>query len=195
MTDSLKENREFYAEVISDPSAWLSSALQLLKSAEFLQEKIDPMWREYIDRIFGQKPPSTERLGSAHYQMVQLMLAGFGFENLLKFGYVRKNSERIQREALSSKPFPQELNTHDLWELSKLIGFSPSPPVERFLRKLTIHSRWTGRYPIPLDPQSFTKSIEYLSWSQSDSDDLVLAIEELCSHLGINYYTLNQRPT
>ena len=195
MKTTAQINRQLYAEDVSNPQLWLVTALQLLKSAEVLQEKITPMWQEYIDQLFDRKPPSRRVLVSAHYQMVQLMLAGFGFENLLKYGYIKDHQDEMLQDALNGKVFPKRLNTHDLIKLSNLVGYTPTPVVERFLRKLTAHARWSGRYPTPTDPNILTETVEYLSWSQGDWEIYYTAIEEVSSHLGINYHTLDDRPT
>ena len=192
MTNRPKTVKEAYADDLANSQLWLMTAVQLYWAIETLDYKLKPKWQDYVNSFMKNRKPSEGSLNIANYQMVQLMLAGFCLENMLKYEYIRRNRESIRANALAGKGFPAEIDTHILTKLADLIGFTLTDERRQFLEKLSSHSSWTGRYPVPINTSQFSKSISHLIWSQGDMTNFRELIEELCRFLNLDYESLRR---
>lgn len=79
-------------------------------------------------------------------QGVAYMLAGFAMENLLKGTLIAQ-----QDPAARSGPF--KFKGHDLRQLSLDAGYTLNDDENRLLERVEQFAVWTGRYPIPMNPE------------------------------------------
>ena len=75
---------QFFAEDFTNPTYWITTALQLFAVVELLDAKVNKEHEYYINNL-AHNIPNEDSLSSSNYQRVQLMLAGFGFEAFLKY--------------------------------------------------------------------------------------------------------------
>lgn len=134
---------ELQKSQLLDPINWISSAEDLLASATLF----DLEWQGYW-KTKGAEQKKHEKHLKAH-----LMLLGFALENLLKALIVQDQRQALESEFELKKELPQILNSHDLIKLAERarLHFSDDGTKE-LLARLTRHSVWAGRYPVPLRP-------------------------------------------
>jgi hypothetical protein len=183
---------ESFADDFANPTYWIVTALQLFAVVELLQDKLYKEWQTYMDAIL-QNVQLDDVLTSTNYQRVQFMLAGYGFEAFFKHIYIKLNTEIIRSELIRTGTMPEILKTHDLVKLSTLVRYPLTLERQRFFQKLTIHSTWIGRYPVPTDVNKYSKSLEHLTWSSSDSDDFFEALYDCFQYFGLNYQLIKKR--
>lgn len=128
-----------------DPVYWMSYAEDLFASAALF----DGILKEYWD------PKSTKKKESEKYIKVHLMLLGFALENTLKALIVQDQRHTIEAEFNTKGKLPQILRSHDLIRLAERARLSMSDDgTKEILERLTRHSVWAGRYPVPLLPSN-----------------------------------------
>ncbi|HCV42296.1 MAG TPA: hypothetical protein DGH68_02340 [Bacteroidetes bacterium] len=168
-----ESTKEFIAKVAANPNAWLLNALKLFASAELLHGKSTQEYYQEIDQLLSRNKEvtTTDALNAFDYLKVSLLLAGYGFESMLKFGYVKANQESMQAMILQNGRIPEELKDHNLVRLAQKVSYPLTATRRVFFEKLTTHSTWAGRYPIPVDEKRFDKSLLSLHWTLGDIED------------------------
>jgi hypothetical protein len=126
---------------------WVSIANDLIKSAKLLEPNIQACWENL--RAHDQNP--SVALIPNHYKGPYFMLMGFAIENLLKAGIVLRDSVALKSNFRKDQKFPEILKDHNLTKLAKKAGIQLCTHEEDLLRRLTRHSIWAGRYPIPIE--------------------------------------------
>ena len=146
---------------------WVWKARDLLFSAKKIEVEIIRLWESFRAR---SNDKNSEVLQD-HYQGTYFMLIAYAIENLFKSVIIREDSQRYIDQFRTSRKFPKDLQSHDLFSLSKMAGFDCSLEEEDLLRRLTRSATWYGRYPVPLKytensgAKSFSNGKEYsVSW-------------------------------
>jgi hypothetical protein len=180
-----------YADLALSPESWITTARQLLACAKQLEPKLKAKWIEPFD----ENPNShRSKLRSMHFHQVYLLLFAYAIENIIKSGYVKKYQSKLYNEILNSNNLPKELKSHNLVSLLNKLGIKPTLQIEEHLRRLTIHSTWIGRYPVPLkrDEHKFTGTLSdgtishLATWNYSDMQHLWFVVDYICDKLGID---------
>lgn len=122
---------EQYQLLKGNPWLWLHKAGSLMTAFEALIVEDDRM----------AQTGEPRRLEGIAY-----MLAGFAMENLLKGRLIA-----LQGAAAQSGPF--KYKGHDLRQLAADAGYLLSDDENRLLERLEQFAVWTGRYPIPMNPE------------------------------------------
>jgi hypothetical protein len=190
---ALETTTEHIAKMAASPNTWLIKAVHLFCSAEMILDKSSMLYHEEIRRISSESGLETEKKGiedAFGYLRVGLLIAGYGFETLMKYGYIKQNRELMYSTIIETGQIPHILKTHDLLKLSKLISLPIHLELALFLKKLSDHSIWAGRYPVPLNSSQFDDSLLSLSWSQGDVEDYYAAREAIFHHFQLNYARL-----
>jgi hypothetical protein len=126
---------------------WISIANDLIKSAKLLEPNIHAYWENL--RAHNQNPSIA--LIPNHCSGPYFMLMGFAIENILKAGIVFRDSVELKSNFQNDRKFPKILKSHNLSELARKADIQLAIFEEDLLRRLTRHSVWAGRYPIPID--------------------------------------------
>jgi len=126
------------------PSGWIERADALFDSAA----QFDPLVRKYWERE-GQERKNHER-----FLKTNLMLAAFAMENLLKALIVQDQRKTLEHDFAEKRELPTILRTHDLCRLAERARVTLGDDrTRKLLDRLTRHSVWAGRYPVPLRPE------------------------------------------
>lgn len=134
---------DYHIDKILDPSSWVLVAEGLMDSASLLEQKACKYWQSN----------DFEKKDSVRYLKTQLMLVGFAFENMFKALIVQKQREALVSEFRVKSKLPIILKSHDLVDLADKAGLELLNEMTRsFLVRLTRHSVWAGRYPVPINP-------------------------------------------
>jgi hypothetical protein len=184
------------ASLASEPDNWLLRAVHLLSSAELIFSQSSKRYNEQIKRLTDSGATNTADSSiedSTEYLRVGLLLAGYGFESLLKYGYVKRNQKSVYSTILAENRIPDVLKTHSLLDLADLIQLPMQQEVVPFLKKLSDHSVWAGRYPVPLTSRQFDESLFSLRWGQNDVEIYYQTRNLLFSFFGLDYNLLRHR--
>ena len=129
-----------------DPDEWISSADALLASAALFEPQIRKYWQS----------KGAERKSYESFLKGNMMLAGFALENALKALIVQNQHEEFAKEFDTKHKLPKVLTTHDLTTLAQRARLCLAEDGTReLLDRLTRHSVWAGRYPVPLRLRDF----------------------------------------
>lgn len=143
---------EMFAERVSNPLAWFKHARSLLAAARAARERAEiliDVWEK------------------SDLENVAMMLYGFSLENLFKAIWILNKFGSPHDEGWCPiAKFPEELKTHDLIQLAKLIDDELAKKYEFSLSLLTDTTTWSGRYPCSIkgDEGSIVK------WPQVNDD-------------------------
>lgn len=121
---------EQYQLLKGNPMPWLLKAWSLIDAFEVLIAD--------DERKEGTGEPRR-------VQGVAYMLAGFAIENLLK-------GQLVARQAASERAGRFKFNSHDLRQLAQDAGYNVTDDENRLLERVQQFAVWTGRYPIPMEP-------------------------------------------
>ncbi len=114
-----------------------------MDSAAFLEQPACKYWQT----------KGSEQKDSERYLKTQLMLAGFALENILKALIVQDQGSALDSEFSSKGKLPKVLKSHDLVDLAKHARLELGDDMTKsLLGRLTRHSVWAGRYPMPIWP-------------------------------------------
>jgi hypothetical protein len=179
---------EFLASLTTSPDAWLIKSIHLFDSAEMIFDKSTKLYRDTYSRYLANLESDSIE-DATNYLQIGLLLAGYGFETLMKYEYIRKNIDDVRNKILSASKLPGEIisNNHNLIEISKKIRYLPPPYLENFLKKLSVHSLWAGRYPVPKSSRKFDDSISSLIWFEGDVDKYYELRDDIFSFLNLDY--------
>ena len=134
---------DYHIDKILDPSSWVLAAEGLMDSASLLEPKACKYFQSN----------DAEKKDSVRYLKTQLMLVGFAFENMFKALIVQKQRDALASEFRNKGKLPHVLKSHDLVDLAHKAGLTLSDEITKsFLVRLTRHSVWAGRYPVPISP-------------------------------------------
>lgn len=157
------------------PNKWVQHAVDLFESAKLFEPKIQEVWEYWRAKSQGQ---STTHVAD-HFHGTYFMLMSFCVENLLKAALIQAKVSSYKRDfrsclhadKKSSRCFPSELKTHDLFKLSEAAGLTLQDGEEDLLRRLSRCAEWAGRYPSPLRYEEMSGTEEFsdgeaysLSW-------------------------------
>lgn len=168
---------------------WIGKALDLYQSARRLEPAIENVWNSYRARGENRSGP----VEPDHYSGPYFMLISYAVENLLKAAAVSRNTHTYREYFQSTGKFPDELKSHDLMKLGKLLDLTITQEEESLLRRLTRSAVWFGRYPAPLKypgmsgVEQFNNGKEYqVSWlGREDVSKLRAFIDGLPDRLSL----------
>ena len=164
---------------------WMYIAKDLIESAKLLEPRIEEVW----ENLHAHSQNQSVALIPDHYTGPYFMLMGFAIENILKAGIVFRDSTELKLNFGATRKFPGILKDHDLPKLAKKAGIRLGTDEEDLLRRLTRHSVWAGRYPIPIEyrdiksTEVFSDGEERLITWRSKQD--AFRIEDLVKRLSI----------
>lgn len=185
--------KELLAKFNSCPDNWLVSAVHLFSSAELIFDRSSDRYHEQMRSMYSQTNGEDKSIeDSTEYLRIGLLLAGFGFETLFKFCYVKRKQEYVYEEILKSGKIPGEMDTHNLIDLSELIMLSVSSDSKIFLEKLSEHSTWAGRYPSQKNARQFNKFSLPNIWSVVDVDTYYKTQKEVFTLIQLDYFQLKK---
>ena len=145
-----------FQDRIEDPHAWFIFAEIKFHAAEALW-KISDVGRAFgSDVIAGRLSlEETGRVGGALQMSIpSLLLAGFGFESLLKAILLRQmyfRDEPLTQVGKKGQPFlVGSLKSHDLAALARQANVPLDAEETRLLERLTTIVTWAGRYPVSI---------------------------------------------
>ena len=145
-----------FQDRIEDPHAWFIFAEIKFRAAEALW-KISDVGRAFgSDVIAGRLSlEETGRVGSALQMSIpSLLLAGFGFESLLKAILLRQmyfRGEPLTQVGKKGQAFlVGSLKSHNLAALARQANVPLDAEETRLLERLTTIVTWAGRYPVSI---------------------------------------------
>lgn len=196
--DSDAVHRSNFESAAFSSNKWIQKGIDLFESAKLLEPKIQELWTCCRSKSEGK--PTTHI--SDHYLGPYFMLMSFCVENFLKAALVQARSAKYKQHfrfcvdsgARPGKGFPEDLKTHDLFELSHELKLNLQEGEEDLLRRLSRCAEWAGRYPSPLRYQEmsgaekFSDGEDYLvSWfGGADVEKLNNFIPSLPQRLGLH---------
>lgn len=193
--NSISEN-EYFAFHTTHLENWLINAVHLCSSAELIFEKSTEL--HSIENNSTHRVPNDSVEYSSSYLKIGLLLASYAFESLLKSLYIAKNKDNLYSGILKNGEFPGSLRNHTLLELINKNDLPIINGHREFLKKLSNHAIWIGRYPVPLNTKQLNDSTHSLTWSQADINsyypcrDYIFNLLDLdydkLKNLGIEYY-------
>ncbi len=132
------------------PESWLLEGRFLQQAAEVLWSASDQDYREFISRSEqvqrtspGGGSVETKDLKNLEVFRVYMLVAGLAIENMIKAIIVKNDPSLIERDKLDGK-----LDSHDLPGLFREAKVRMSPDEESYLKLLSGHVVWAGRYPV-----------------------------------------------
>jgi hypothetical protein len=144
--------RDFQSR-IQDPHAWFIFAELSFRGAEALWQ-ISDAGRAFSSEVpFGRASlEEAKKIGNAvRMSIPSLLLAGFGFESLLKGILLRQMNFRGEPTTTIRKGkafLVGSLKSHDLLGLATRAGVSLDAEEVRMLERLSTIVMWAGRYPV-----------------------------------------------
>lgn len=139
----MSKTLEQFTRGASEPRAWMQAGNDLLKAAWLI-------WDSKFAEAFGTLPKGYRGIPSELFDPF-FLLAGFGLENLLKGLRVHQLLRGKQTIVLLGQgKLTTDLVTHDLTKLAKDTDIHPllSHGERGILRRLTLMTKWAGRYPV-----------------------------------------------
>jgi hypothetical protein len=127
-----------YVGQLYDASRWYASARALFGASRAVSERAKSL---------------VAPLEQAELGRVYRLLAGMALESLLKALLV----QQIPQAEYTTK-VPDRLRTHDLRVLTERLKLKLGDAEKDCIRNLTEHVVWVGRYPVPLDAESYSGS-------------------------------------
>lgn len=179
-------------------SKWTQKGVDLFESAKMFEPKILQVWEYWRAKSKGEKAVHVPD----YFHGTYFMLMSFSVENFLKaaliqrdrFGYQKDFRQCVVERKPSTKCFPQELKTHDLFKLAVKAELALLDGEEDLLRRLSRCAEWAGRYPSPLRYEEMSGSEKFadgeiysLSWfGGNDIAKLNAFIPSLPERLGLH---------
>ncbi len=143
-----------YASKVSSPEAWIAVARELMAAASALEGPVEAGWEAMRARFGrGEKlkiPPNMHG--------VYFVLVGYAVENLAKAIIVARDTTGTRQQTVAAEKIPARLKTHNLFGLLRDIDFPFEQGDEDLLRRLTRHTEWAGRYPVPVSFEAASHS-------------------------------------
>ncbi len=145
-------------------SNWVQKGVELFESAKMFEPKILQLWEYWRVKSRGEQADHVPD----YFHGTYFMLMSFSIENFLKAALIQRGEsgqsgdiddrigyKRIFRSCVaegkkSKKCFPDDLKTHDLWDLAEKAKLELREGEEDLLRRLSRCAEWAGRYPSPL---------------------------------------------
>ncbi|WP_032095870.1 MULTISPECIES: hypothetical protein [unclassified Alteromonas] len=125
--------KNMFAERLFDPLAWFAHSRALVGSARISKEQADKL---------------ISPLEKSELENVCSLLYGLALENLFKAVWVYQKFGSLSYESpLPNPEFPNQIKTHDLLKLAKLVDSELATKYEMSLKLLTEATTWAGRYP------------------------------------------------
>lgn len=183
------ETTKILSSLATTPDAWLIKSIHLFDCADNIFERSSGLYRETYQRIVANKDTSCIKDATSYLQ-VGLLLAGYGFETIMKYAYIKENIESIQINILDKKILPNILvntKSHDLIEFSKHINYLPKLNLRHFLKILSEHIKWAGRYPIPKKSSEFENATDTLYWYEGHVNTYYDLRNDIFTFLGLDY--------
>ena len=148
-----------WKKAILDPRAWIDVGERLMKASAHLRVPVDAYWEHFEERFEeGYQPEGrTELPPTDEYYM----LVGFAAENFLKALLVLRNRRDSELQVENSLKLPLG---HGIASLARSLGFSLTEDEEQVLHFLEWKVRWSGRYPVPLEPSHVGLSGHAKKW-------------------------------
>jgi len=145
---------DFYAKkfekLLLDPEQWVLKAHQLLDAAGLFETKIHETWDDWRN--------GTQKYDD-RFLSIYLMLSSYAIEDLLKAVIIKKQRNELANTKNVNTKLPFMLKKHDLYELAKQAGLRDfALGNEEYLKKLTRHVEWYGRYPTPTKSKDLNTS-------------------------------------
>jgi hypothetical protein len=143
-----------FREQVLDSRLWISQAEELIEVSRKLEPSIKRYWlitSTYFNPKAGTYNPPPKLKPKKLLQATYFMLAAYAIENYLTAVLVARNKERYGRYILATGNLPKDLKTigHDLVGLLRSTKLNVTQSELSFLTRLSQHSVWQGRYPVP----------------------------------------------
>ena len=163
---------EKYEDNLLDFSQWEHKADCLYEAAKPLKHHLEnELERARRGEVFNY-----------HYVAIYYMLSAYAIENLLKGLIVKKQYDEILGTFNRKEKLPSMLDSHDLVALVKTAGMKQifSEDMD-LLTKLGENAVWQGRYPLPMKPDDYKKTINF--YTNSDCEWIERIIKEIKNKL------------
>ena len=134
-----------YADELAREKRWVDVAKELLNAAELMEPQIMERESDYLANALD----GTDHLIGQDFRPIYFMLVAYACENLLKAAVIRLSKSELQSQVQTDGRLPDQLKSHDLYNLAEAVGLAPSEGQELLLRRLTRNALWAGRYPVP----------------------------------------------
>ena len=129
-----------------DKNIWLDKAKDLLDAASLLEKEVLKVW-DAMRKSYNNGSRGKLRTG---YFATYYMLLAYAIENILKAKIVSIKCLEFKEKIDDSGRLPEELKSHDLYDLAKRLDISLNLKEESYLKRLSRSAVWTGRYPAPI---------------------------------------------
>jgi hypothetical protein len=172
---------------VSRPGAWLTQAGQLRAAGDAINEDQQRILNRMLSHRLGDTR-AHELITSDRMWTIfsAVMLWGFALENLLKGLLVARRAGTVTVSGLKLDLIWKGKNGHNLVWLASGAGEDLTNDERELLNKLTLVTRWGGRYPLPFDLGELRPTDEHdgpLHWSHRDSELLTDIYERLSGRL------------
>lgn len=197
-----KVHQSNFENAAFNPVKWTGKAVDLLVTAKKLEPEIIDTWAKIKECLDDPTIPTPAN----YLQEPYFMLISFAVENILKAKLIQSKQEEYKtnfREIMSSKlplnkklrsVFPDNLRTHDLYDLAMQAKLELKESEEDLLRRLSHNATWAGRYPTALNHRDFPGLTRFsngkiftLAWFGSDDVALINTfVNSLPERLGLH---------
>ncbi len=176
---------------------WIQKGIDLFESAKIFEPKILQVWEYWRVKSKGEQADHVPD----YFHGTYFMLMSFSVENFLKAALIQRSGISYKRDFRlcvaerkhSKKCFPQDLKTHDLFDLAVKAELELVDGEEDLLRRLSRCAEWAGRYPSPLRYEEMSGAEKFadgeiysLSWfGGNDIAKLNAFIPSLPDRLGL----------
>jgi hypothetical protein len=196
--DWMRVHQSNFESAAFSASKWIAKGIDLFESAKMFEPKILQVWEFWRAKSKGEQLAYVPD----YFHGTYFMLMSFSVENFLKaaliqcdgFDYKKDFRQCVAEQKPSSKCFPKELKTHDLFDLAVKVNLALQDGEEDLLRRLSRCAEWAGRYPSPLRYEEMSGAEKFadgeiysLSWfGGNDIAKLNAFISSLPKRLGLH---------
>jgi hypothetical protein len=172
-----------------EPHGWLDEAVGLFRAAE----ELFAAWQAKAARLRpGMSVAGSEVLPDIIYLLKSyLLLSALSLENLLKGAIIAKDPALLRTDRLLWEGVGH--GGHDLADLLRRAGFSPSVPEQDLLEALTEAIVWSGRYPVHLSRKSTPGRILRLAKDRSTALGQMTSLDQMACFHRETYFALFKR--
>ncbi len=135
-----------FSENLCNTKLWIDKADELLAAAKILEIEVVKYWQEIrFDGTIPIHAPLRKLVQSPFF-----LLIAYALENYFKALLVNKNRDSFRNRLLTK--IPKYIDKHDLRDLAQEVGMKLTVPEQELLFRLSNHSVWVARYPVPRGP-------------------------------------------
>ena len=183
-----------YAKLVCQARFWVYTAQCLYAAAEQLEPETNRLWKGLHDSIMSlEQKKDPEPFQASDYQAVYLMLVGYSLENLMKGFLAEKMKSEFSPEIGKTGKLPSILKDHKLDKLAMKCQLKLSSDEVGFLKRLSRHIVWVGRYHFATSAEKFyhltdsnTIPSSGKAWISNDINEVKKLINNIAKQLRIN---------